>query len=146
VTALPKTILVPIDFSAGSEAALDYAAALATKLGARLVLLNAIGIPALAVPELGLAVTNTMIESLVHDNRRSLDLLIEQRCAGISCEPLLRTGDPRDVILHTAEEAQADLIVMGTHGRRGVRRVLLGSVAETTVRMSKCPVLTIRTA
>ena len=59
-------------------------------------------------------------------------------------EVLLRTGDARDVINQTAKEVGADLIVMGTHGRRGVTRALLGSVAETVVRTAPCAVLTVR--
>jgi nucleotide-binding universal stress UspA family protein len=57
----------------------------------------------------------------------------------------LKTGDARDLINQTAAEVGADLIVMGTHGRRGVRRALLGSIAETVVRSAPCPVLTVRT-
>ena len=59
---------------------------------------------------------------------------------------MLRTGDARDVIIRACEEINADLIVMGTHGRRGVSRALLGSVAESIVRTAPCPVLTIRKA
>jgi nucleotide-binding universal stress UspA family protein len=57
---------------------------------------------------------------------------------------MLRTGDARDLIVRACEEVGADLIVMGTHGRRGVSRALLGSVAESVVRIAPCPVLTIR--
>jgi nucleotide-binding universal stress UspA family protein len=57
---------------------------------------------------------------------------------------MLRTGDARDVIVDVAKEIGADLIVMGTHGRRGVRRALLGSIAEGVLRTAHCPVLTIR--
>ena len=57
---------------------------------------------------------------------------------------ILRTGDPRDMILQTAKEIHADLIVIGTHGRRGISRFLLGSVAEAIVRSAPCPVLTVR--
>ena len=53
-------------------------------------------------------------------------------------------GDARDVICQTAKEVHADLIVMGTHGRRGVTRALLGSVTENVVRQAPCPVLTVR--
>ena len=141
---LPSTILIPTDFSPGGEEAFDYAVALASKLDARLIALNVIGIPALGVPELGLAVTSTMIDSIVAQNRELLDKLIEKHRGDVRCEGLLRTGDPRDVILHTTEEVRADMIVMGTHGRRGVSRLLLGSVTEAVVRTAKCPVLTIR--
>ena len=120
---------------------------LAAKLDATIYLVNVIGVPAIGVPELGVALTSTMIQRLVEENQKTLDRLAESRrdrakIAGA----MLRTGDAREVILHTAEEIGADMIVMGTHGRRGVGRALLGSVAESVVRTSPCPVLTIRRA
>jgi nucleotide-binding universal stress UspA family protein len=58
----------------------------------------------------------------------------------------LATGDPADTILEVAEDGRFDLIVMGTHGRTGIKRMILGSVAETVTRRATCPVLTIRDA
>lgn len=142
--SLPRVILVPIDFSDYSEAALDYAVALAAKLDAKVQLVNALGVPALGIPELGVALTSTVIGKMVQDNQAALDKLANARRSTAPIgESLLRTGDPRDVIVQTAHELGADLIVMGTHGRRGVRRALLGSVAETVVRTAPCPVLTV---
>jgi nucleotide-binding universal stress UspA family protein len=142
---LPRTILVPVDFSDYSEAALDYAVDLSARLDAKVFLLNVIGVPALGVPELGVALTSTFIESMVRDNQATIDKLADARRQKANIGgALLRTGDARDVINHTAEEVGAELIVMGTHGRRGVGRALLGSVAESVVRTSPCPVLTIR--
>jgi nucleotide-binding universal stress UspA family protein len=144
---LPTNVLVPTDFSETADRALDYATALAAKLGAKVHVLNAIGIPALGVPELGVALTSTMIESLVRDNQAALDKLVEKRRGQATFgETILRTGDARDVILQTAEQIGADLIVMGTHGRRGISRALLGSVAEAIVRRAPCAVLTVRAA
>lgn len=144
MTPLPKTILVATDFSETSEQALDYAVALATKLGAKLYLINAISLPSFGVvPELGVAATSTMIEGIVADNQRSLDKVVAAK-APVKIHPVMRTGDPRDLIVDTASEVGADLIVMGTHGRRGVTRALLGSVAEGVLRHAPCPVLTIR--
>jgi nucleotide-binding universal stress UspA family protein len=144
---LAKNILVPVDFSECSEHALDYAVELAAKLDARIHLLNVIGVPALGVPELGVAVTSTIIESVVHGNQEALDKLVDGRKDKMKLgEVMLRTGDARDVILKACEEVDADLVVMGTHGRRGLRRALLGSVAESVVRTAPCPVLTIRGA
>ena len=142
---LPKSILVPTDLSEHAEEALDYACELAAKLDATVHLVNVIGIPALGLPELGVAVTSTVIDSLIADNQKAIDKLAERK-AGVARigEVLLRTGDARDVINQTALEVGADLIVMGTHGRRGVSRALLGSVAETVVRSAPCPVLTVR--
>lgn len=140
---LPKTILVATDFSECAEQALDYAVALADKLGAKIHLLNVIGIPAMGIPEVGIAVTNTLIESTVQTHSARLDKLASRRTSG-SIETVLRTGDARDLIIDVARETGADLIVMGTHGRRGVRRALIGSIAESVVRTAPCPVLTIR--
>lgn len=142
---LPRAILVPIDFSQGAEAALDYAVELAGKLDARVHVLNVIGIPALGVPELGVALTSTVIEQLITDNQAGLEkLAAPRRASGRIGEVLLKTGDARDVINHTCKELGADLIVMGTHGRRGLSRALLGSVAESVVRTAPVPVLTVR--
>jgi universal stress protein A len=142
---LPRTILVPVDFSAGSETALDYAVELAAKLDAKVYILHVLGLSGLGVPELGAALAPEVIDSMVRDSDTALAKLADaRRSRATIADPLLRTGDARDVILHIAEEVTADLIVMGTHGRRGVGRALLGSVAESIVRTAPCPVLTIR--
>lgn len=142
---LPTSILVPTDFSPQADQALDYACALADRLGATIHLVSVISIPALGVPELGAAMASSVIDSMVDDNQRALDRVADQcRARGKVGEVLLRTGDARDVIGQAAEEVKADLIVMGTHGRRGLSRALLGSVAEYIVRTSNVPVLTVR--
>ena len=142
---LPKNILVPTDLSSYAEEAFDYACELAAKLDATVHLVNVIAIPALGLPELGMAVTATMIDTMVADNQTALDALAARRRGDTRIgQVLLKTGDARDMIDQAAEEVGADLIVMGTHGRRGFSRALLGSVAETVVRTAPCPVLTIR--
>ena len=142
---LPKNILVPTDLSLHAEAAFDYACELALKLDATVHLINVIGIPALGVPELGVAVTSTMIDSMIAENQQALDAVVARRRTGVRMgEVLMKTGDARDMIDEAAKEVSADLIVMGTHGRRGVSRALLGSIAESVVRSAPCPVLTIR--
>jgi nucleotide-binding universal stress UspA family protein len=135
-------ILVPTDFSACSEQALDYATELASKLDAKVFLLSVIGIPSYGVPELGVGITATMMDNLITDNQKALDELAKPR--EYVTQTLVRAGDARDVILQTVDELKADLIVMGTHGRRGISRALLGSVAEMIVRTSPIPVLTVR--
>lgn len=140
---LPKTILVATDLSEFAEHALDYAVELAGVLGAKIHLLNVIGVPALGIPELGIVVTASTIESAIRTKHAELDKLATRR-APADIETMLRTGDARDVIVDTAKEIGAELIVMGTHGRRGVRRALIGSIAEGVLRTAPCPVLTIR--
>jgi len=141
---LPKHILVPTDLSEGAEQALDYACDLARTLGAQIHLLHVIGVPAIGVPELGLALTSTLIDQMVVDAQGAIDRLARTRCTAQLGHALVKTGDARDVINQTATELGVDLIVMGTHGRRGISRALLGSVAETVVRSAPCAVLTVR--
>src|ERR1043165_110832 len=126
VAMLPKNILVPTDLSEHAEEALGYACELAAKLDATVHLVNVIGIPALGVPELGVAVTGAMIDSMIAENQQALDLLAERYRSAVRIgEVLLKTGDARDMIDEAAEQVSADLIVMGTHGRRGFSRALL---------------------
>ena len=142
----PANILVATDFSPPAEHALEYACTLASRLDATIHLVSVVGVPALGVPELGVAMTTSVIDTMIDDNQAALDRLADQcRARGKVGEVLLRTGDARDTICHAATELKVDLIVMGTHGRRGLSRALLGSVAEYVVRTSNVPVLTVRT-
>lgn len=142
---LPKHILVPTDMSEGAEEALDYACELAKSFGATVHLLHALALPTLGVPELGVALTSNVIDSLMRENQAALQQIADRkRHQATFGAVLLKTGDARDVINQTAKEIAADLIVMGTHGRRGVSRALLGSVTESVVRTAPCPVLTVR--
>lgn len=137
-------ILVPTDFSEPAEHAFEYAVALASKLGARIHVVHAIGMLELGVPELGVALASTMMDSLVRKGQASLDELRDRWKDKASFgELVLRTGDVRDVVLQLANELAIDLIVIGTHGRHGIARAVLGSVAEMVVRSAPCPVLTV---
>lgn len=141
---LPKHILVPTDLSASAEHALEYACELAHGIGAEIHLLNVVGIPALGVPELGVALTSTMIDQMVVDNQTALEEIARTKCTAALGQVLIKVGDARDMITQTARDLGVDLIVMGTHGRRGISRALLGSVTEAVVRSASCPVLTVR--
>lgn len=141
---LPKNILVPTDLTPEAEQALDYACELARSLGAKVHLLNVVGVPALGIPELGVALTATTIDEVVVANQTSLDDLLQRKCGALAGRAVVRTGDAQDAINQAAGELAADLIVMGTHGRRGLARALLGSIAESVVRTAPCAVLTVR--
>lgn len=140
----PKTILVPTDLGEGAEVALEYACDLARSLGATIHLVSALTIPAIGVPELGVAMTGSVVDGMMTDTLHGLDALVERyKPHATFAKPILKSGDPVDIIHETATEVGADLIVMTTHGRTGVARWLLGSVAEQVVRTSPVPVLTL---
>ena len=134
-----KNVLVAVDFGEASEAALTYARNFAWQFGARLhaihVLENRFLRPMLNDPK--------AVETATW--RELLDRLTLGDREGLSAIAVVRTSDdPADEIVRYAREQNIDLIVLGTHGRRGVERLLLGSVAERAVRAAACPVLTVR--
>lgn len=140
----PKNILVPIDFSEQSEKAASAACALAAKTGATVHLLHAYLIP---VESVGLAhtVSQHYVEQFVADSTAQLQELAGKLCPDAILGPFqVVSGDPRAVIVGKAEELHAELIVMGTHGRRGLRRALMGSVAESVAHTAHCSVLVVR--
>jgi nucleotide-binding universal stress UspA family protein len=138
--SIPTTILVPTDFGEPADAALDYAVAFARKLGSRVVLLHVLRPPTLGMGELRAVVTEGAVDSVFTDAQAALDKVASRHQWNI--ETKVRSGKAQDLILQVAAEVHADLIVMGTHGRHGFRRLLLGSVAEMIVRSASCPVLT----
>lgn len=136
-----KKILSPVDFDENSMAALDYACKLAVENEAVLYVLHAIFIPVTS-PGLPLEQYPPVSEGPA---RAQLDNAAREHLFGkVRYETLARSGKPADVIIKLAEEIDADLIVMATHGRTGITRLLLGSVAEQVVRESPRPVLTMR--
>jgi nucleotide-binding universal stress UspA family protein len=138
-----KTILHPTDFSANARPAFEVACDLAGDGCGRLVVLH-VERPPLATLGGTPAVPPLPDE---YDHQGLWEELRNMRpsCAGTGVEHRLEYGDPAAVILKTAREVGADLIVMGTHGRTGLRRLLMGSVAEQVVRKARCAVLTVRT-
>jgi nucleotide-binding universal stress UspA family protein len=141
---LPKNILVPTDFGERAEVALAYALDLADRLDARVHVVHAIEVPELGVPELGIAVASARIDGQLRRADAAIEKLVARHRGHVSLgDVLLRTGDARAVTLQAAAELAADLIVIGTHGRRGLAHAVLGSRAEAIVRSAPCPVLTI---
>lgn len=142
-----STILVSTDFSAPAAEAENLAANLARQSGARLILLHVIADSDYVVGEV-LGVTGGIAERFRAQARAAMQGALEERLAalratGVEVEGLLADGRAGDCIVETAKLRAADLIVLSTHGRRGWRRMLLGSVAERVVRQASCPVLTV---
>jgi nucleotide-binding universal stress UspA family protein len=136
-----RTILHPTDFSPGSAAAFNYACDLARDSDALLVVLHAFG-PILPVGTDGVIVCPDVDELRVIA-RKQLDA-IRPANPTVRIERAVREGPSTQVILEAALEFRADLIVMGTHGRTGFRRLVLGSVTEEVLRKAPCPVLTVK--
>ena len=137
---MPKHIVAATDFSAPSDRAVEFAANLAETLNAKLSLVHAFEAPyPYPVP-------------LPPEYRQELRAKLESRCAELrtrvrDVDAILREeGAPWNAIVSVATETNADLIVVGTHGRRGVTHLLLGSVAEKVVRLSPVPVVTVPSA
>ncbi len=143
-------ILVPTDFSEPSEAALDYARALAGTFGASLHLLHVFNAPCAAgavSPEGFIAESPEVHASLFEDARSRLQRRVtatDRNQYGAKTE--IVTGSSPESIVNYAKERGMDLIVMGTHGRSGLAHLLIGSVAEKVVRTAPCPVMTVRRA
>jgi nucleotide-binding universal stress UspA family protein len=138
-------ILVPIDFSDTSLQALDGAIDLAAQLEASVVVMHAYEIPIVNLWPDGAILASAAEAARIASNAEiALRGALESRSKwGVKLESILREGSPPEEIDAIAEEIGADLIVIGTHGRRGILRALLGSVAEKVVRTARKPVLTI---
>jgi nucleotide-binding universal stress UspA family protein len=135
------TILHPTDFSERSAHAFQLACALARDYGARLVVLHVAMPPTIAYGE-GILPPDSHL--LSQEAKEQLDRL-EVPQANVRAERRFEEGDPPTEILRVAQEINADLVIMGTHGRTGLGRLLMGSVAEQIVRKATCPVLTVTT-
>jgi nucleotide-binding universal stress UspA family protein len=133
-----KKILVPLDFSDCSKKALAYAIPYAQQFDAELVLLNVIE-PYPPVPQMELVDVET-----IQDNLRELEILRETVGDEILCRTEVRTGVPHVEIVQEARQNDIDLIILATHGYKGLSHVFLGSTAEKVVRNAPCPVLTVR--
>ena len=132
-------ILFPTDFSTASNAALETAVSIARDRNAMLLIAHCEETPVVYDGEVG------FVAAAPHDGElREMLHHVKEKVHGVSCETRLVHGVPWQGIVGLAEKEEVDLIVMGTHGRTGLMRVLMGSVAEAVVRHAPCPVLTIR--
>jgi nucleotide-binding universal stress UspA family protein len=143
-----KTILFPTDFSQGARAAMDHAVSLAQDYKAKLILLYVIQDISIAewyIPS-SLSVAD-LVEDMQKSAWREMDKWGQEAADKVKdAEKMVVRGVPFVEIIRTAKEKDADLIVIGTHGRTGIDHMLFGSTAEKVVRKAPCPVLTVRVA
>ncbi len=143
-----NTILCPVDFSKISDNALPYAKEMARNSGAKIILLNVIGenftdpygIETISIdhPERSKKDAEAKLEKLAATLKSELE--------NSEIATKVVQGNATEVIVNTAKEANADLIIMASHGRTGLGRLLMGSVAEWVFRNAPCPVLMVKSA
>lgn len=142
--AVIKKILTPVDFSDSSAAAVRNAETLAHAVGAELVLLHVISDPVFAYAEGGGTISPRLIAEYEQAMKGKLEDVRNGVRKDITVSMATAHGIPHEAIVAKADKEQYDLIVMGTQGRSGLNHLLLGSVAERVVRLSRVPVLTVR--
>ncbi len=134
-----RNILVPVDFGEASGDALDLAIRIGAKVGAKLTLLHVFHVPPMAYSY----DPTPWVVDWSTASRAQLDALAAAtKRRHLDSESLWMEGDPRSSIIDAARDRSADLIVAGTHGRRGVTKILFGSVADRLVRTSPVPLIT----
>ena len=144
----PSRILVPVDLSDGSQALIDYAIQFAKPFNATLQVVHAWEPPQYVAPDLLVAApgwNSQSLEKVAVDaaTKELSELAAKNKNAGVPIEHRVIVGEAASTVLRTAEEGKVDLIIMGTHGRRGLPRLLMGSVAQKIVARAHCPVLTL---
>jgi nucleotide-binding universal stress UspA family protein len=141
-----QKILVPVDFSEHSSEALEVAVTVAKAFGGSLHLLHCYQVQPAGVSPYGIVLPESFDREVREAAARQLDEWREKAEAqGVEAEASLSAMFPSLAIAETASELGCDLIVMGTRGLSGLKHVLLGSVAERTLRAAPCPVLTVKT-
>jgi nucleotide-binding universal stress UspA family protein len=141
-----ERIVAPVDFSDCSRQGLARAITMARSEGAALDILHAYRLPTSDVTDFGPTVTPRQVDELQYERQRQLDEFVEEfDLTGLSVSTHLDVADPATAVVETVEDHDADLVVMGTHGRRGFRKLFLGSTASKVLRRMPCSVMTVRT-
>jgi nucleotide-binding universal stress UspA family protein len=141
-----KKILFPTDFSEGSSHALLYAVDMVKHYGAKLdivhVIYDIVKTSGWYVPHISM---DEMYKDIEKGAKKELERFGDEEIRGLKgVERTILTGVPHDEILKFAKENKIDLIIMGSHGKKGIDRILFGSTAAQVVRFAPCPVLTVR--
>ncbi len=140
-----KKIVCAVDFSEQSRGVAEYTKTLAQALGAEILCVYVA--PSLA-QYVGFKVPASSIDDFVGEivsgAETTMDQFLEENFEGMESTGKVLTGYAAEEILDLADQEKADLVIMGTHGRKGIDRMLFGSVAEKVVKSAKCPVVTIR--
>ena len=140
---MPRRILVASDLSDCSRAAIDCGALIAHEWGATVQLLYVSRVPEVLAGD-AVLLGDAFVDADVIKGHKELDRIVSELArAGVTCTSKVRTGFADDVLIEEANSGQYDLLVMGTHGRSGFKRLYLGSVAAKVARRARIPVLTV---
>lgn len=141
-----KCILIAIDFSEISVKAMQYALGLAEQINAKLEIVHTLPMTEIDLPAEGSAEFNEgLIQKELEKTRHKLGQFVKEHSNGnIDINKHVCLGDPKDEINKIAQSINPDIIVIGTHGRKGISHLLMGSVAESVLRNANVPVLCIR--
>lgn len=138
-----KHIMVATDFSHDANRAVTMAAELARAFSAKLTLFHVVQMPSYAFFGGGAYVPSPELTADIMNDAKRWLAAAKERLTGLAVETVCLDGDPQTLIVRWAAEHKPDLLVLGTHGRRGLRRLVVGSVAEHVLRAASCPVLTV---
>ncbi len=133
-----KKIICPVDFSGLSRKALQYANEFARLSSGKVFLVGVIE------NDPTITYSHGLEKERAESDQKLLALIDEENMAGIVADYVIYEGFPEECILDYAKRQEADVIIMGSHGRRGLKRMILGSVAEHVVRRAPCPVLVVK--
>ena len=137
-------LLVPVDFTETSERALGYAIELARRFEAKITIMHAYQVPVYGFPDAAYITSAELTAQISNVAQKRLDAMIDaHKTDGVELVAILRDGVAWEEINTVAAELKADLVIIGTHGRRGLARALLGSVAENVIRTCTLPVMVI---
>lgn len=142
-----EKIVLPTDFSDASYAALEPAVTLAKHFSAKILIVNVVS-PIPVIPSANAAAAfhvPGLIKDMLEAAEKALqDVVRERMPSDVRVQHRVIQGRPAEEIINVADKEGADLIVISTHGESGLQRLISGSVTEKVVRLSECPVLTIR--
>ena len=139
-----KKILFPVDFFESSGKILPYVKLMAEKLGAKIELIHVVrGSSDFVGFEMGAAWYSSFEGELLEGGQKAMDRFVEEKFAGLDVGTTVAVGDVAEEIIKHAEKSGTDMIIIGTHGRKGLEKILFGSVALGVVKGAHCPVLTV---
>jgi nucleotide-binding universal stress UspA family protein len=140
-----KKILFPVDFFESSNKVLPFVKFMAEKFGAQIELIHVVRGPGdFTGYEMGGAWYSNYEDELLKGGEKAMDRFVEEKLPGVeNVETIIAVGDVVEKILEQAEKSDTDMIIIGTHGRKGLEKIMFGSVAAGVVKGAACPVLTV---